>query len=92
MGVRAEAENIVTGSEAVTNVYEANVPARASADDPYAYEPGRSISFSSYWADIREVIFGKYIKRTLLTVILISTQAFAGRRRRSVVLWPTDSV
>jgi MFS family permease len=75
-GRRAEAENIVASIEAATTVDDANAPARASTDDPYAYEPDPAPSFSVYWADIRDVIFGRYKRRTLLNVILISTQAF----------------
>jgi MFS family permease len=75
-GRRAEAENIVAGIEAVATVYDATASAPASADDPYAYEPDPALPFSVYWTNIRDMILSRYNKRTLLNIILISTQAF----------------
>jgi MFS family permease len=75
-GRRVEAEDVVAGIEAKSTIYDATASALALADDPYAYEPEPTLSFSDYLTNIGDVIVHRYKKRALLNIILISTQAF----------------
>jgi MFS family permease len=76
-GRYAEADAIVTGIEAVTPVYAAaSATASASEDAAYQVQPGPGLSLAAYWTSVRDIVLGRYKRRTLLNVILISTQAF----------------
>jgi MFS family permease len=74
-GRYAEADAIVTGIEVDTPPYDAS-SAPASVSDDTMYQPGLGLSLAAYWTSVRGIVLGKYKRRTLLNVILISTQAF----------------
>jgi MFS family permease len=76
-GRHAEAEEIVTGIEASANTRHTKNGASSDSDENwYTYRFGLDVSAKAYWANIRHLVFTKYKKRTLLNIVLISTQAF----------------
>jgi MFS family permease len=74
-GQYAQADAIVAGIEADTPVYDVENAAALASDDN-SYEPDPGLSLTAYWASLRDIVFVEYRSRTLLNVILISTQAF----------------
>jgi len=66
-------------AEAVVQEIESRERRHAGADGCdtwYDYEPPPERSLAAYWAVMRDAVFRTYLKRSVLNVILIATQAF----------------